>query len=183
LRTRLSGANPAAVIAGEVRRDSRSNYFIGNDPARWLTATPNFARVRYLECDWIVSPGADPKKIRMTFENTDQLRIDKQGDLVIQMGGNEYRHKKPVIYQEVAGKRALVAGGWILHGGEASFRLGVYDREKELVIDPSLLYSTYYGGNGLDYAYAVAVDSLGNTYVAGALARLLSASGDRKMLL
>jgi uncharacterized protein (TIGR03437 family) len=184
LRTRLSGANPSLRIAGEGPQDSRSNYFIGNDPAKWRTSVPNFARVRYagvypgidlvyygkdgnLEYDWIVSPGADPRKIRMIFGGTDQLRIDKQGDLVIRAGGNEYRHKKPAIYQEVAGKRVPVAGSWTLHGDEAGFRLGAYDRGKELVIDPPLIYSTYYGGNGLDYAYAVAVDSIGNTYVAG----------------
>ena len=184
LRTRLSGANPLARVAGEVPQDSRSNYFIGNDPAEWHTSIPNFARVRYagvypgidlvyygkdgnLEYDWIVSPGADPRKIRMIFESTDQLQIDKQGDLVIRAGGNEYRHKKPVIYQELAGKRVPVAGSWTLHGNEGSFRLGTYDRGKELVIDPPLIYSTYYGGTGLDYAYAVAVDSIGNTYVAG----------------
>lgn len=125
LRTRFSGASPSAGIAGEVPQDSWSNYFIGNDPAQWHTAVPNFASVRYagvysgidlvyygndgnLEYDWIVSPGADPQKIRMIFESADQLRIDKEGDLVIrvggQAGGNEYRHKKPVIYQEISGK-------------------------------------------------------------------------------
>ena len=72
-----------------------------------------------------------------------------------------------MIYQEVAGKRVPVAGSWTLHGNEGSFRLGAYGRGKELVIDPPLVYSTYYGGTGLDYAYAVAVDSIGNTYVAG----------------
>jgi hypothetical protein len=103
----LSGANLSARIAGEVPQDSRSNYFIGNDPAKWRASVLNFARVRYagvypgidlvyygkdgnLEYDWIVSPGADPQKIRMIFESTEQSRIDKQGDLVIRAGGNEY---------------------------------------------------------------------------------------------
>uniref|UniRef100_Q022E8 Uncharacterized protein n=1 Tax=Solibacter usitatus (strain Ellin6076) TaxID=234267 RepID=Q022E8_SOLUE len=185
LRTRLVGANTSASITAEAPQQSSSNYFIGNDPAKWHISIPNFARLRYagvypgidlvyygkdgnLEYDWVLSPGADPRQIRMTFESTDHPLIDKQGDLVIRSAGNEYRHQKPVIYQEVAGRRVPVAGGWTLHGGEAGFRLGAYDHEKELVIDPLLIYSTYYGGNGLDYAYAVAVDSIGNTYVAGA---------------
>jgi uncharacterized protein (TIGR03437 family) len=184
LRTRLSGANLSAHITGEDPQDSTSNYFTGNDPARWRTAVPNYARVRYagvypgidlayygkdghLEYDWIVSAGADPQQIRMVFETTDRVRIDPHGDLVIRAGGNEYRHKKPVIYQEAAGKRVAVTGGWTLHGREAGFRLGPYDRARTLVIDPPLIYSSYYGGNGSDYGYGVAVDSIGNTYVAG----------------
>jgi hypothetical protein len=101
----------------------------------------------------------------MAFEGTDRVRVDSQGDLVIGADGHEYRHKRPAVYQEVRGKRIPVAGRWTLHGREGRFRIGSYDRGKELVIDPPLIYSTYYGGSGLDYAYAIAVDSVGNTYV------------------
>ena len=184
LRTKLDGADPLCRITGEAPQASISNYFVGRDPRKWHTAVPNFERVRYsgiyrgidliyygkdghLEYDWIVSPGADAGMIRMTFESADQLRIDRRGDLVIHAGKDEYRHKKPVVYQEIAGRRVAVAGAWILRGKEGSFRLGAYDHSKELVIDPPLIYSTYVGGSGLDYAYGVAVDSIGNTYVVG----------------
>ncbi|HEY1336869.1 MAG TPA: SBBP repeat-containing protein [Bryobacteraceae bacterium] len=186
LRTRFSGANVSAAISGEGREASTTNYFIGNDPAQWRTSVPNFARVRYagvysgidlvyygtegtLEYDWVVAPGADPRQIRMDFDGADRLRIDTRGDLVITAGGSEYRDKRPVAYQEIAGKRVPVSGRWSLHGREASFRLGAYDRNRTLIIDPPLIFASYYGGNGADYAYAVAADSVGNTYIAGSI--------------
>ena len=184
VRTRLSGANLSARITGEAPQAFTSNYFVGNDPRNWHSSVPNYGRVRYtdvypgidlvyygkdgrLEYDWIVAPGADPARIRMTFEGTGQIRIDKHGDLVIKAGNSEYRHRRPLVYQELDGRRVPVAGAWTLHGREGSFRIGNYDHRNQLVIDPPLEYSTYLGGNGLDYAYAVAVDSIGNTYVTG----------------
>jgi uncharacterized protein (TIGR03437 family) len=184
LRTRLSGANLSARITGEAPQASTSNYFVGKDSRKWHTSVPNYGRVRYvgvypgidlvyygkdghLEYDWIVAAGADPARIRMVFDSADQLRIDQDGDLVIPAVNSEYRHRRPIIYQEIAGERVLVAGMWAVHGKEGLFQIGSYDHRKELVIDLPLIYSTYQGGNGLDYAYAIAVDSIGNTYVTG----------------
>ena len=103
LRMKLLGANPAPRIVGERPQVSTSNYLVGNDPSKWRTSVPNYGSARYrgvypgidlvyyghdgnLEYDWVVSPSADPRRIRLRFDGADRLRLDTQGDLVIELG-------------------------------------------------------------------------------------------------
>ncbi|MGH9431204.1 MAG: SBBP repeat-containing protein, partial [Terriglobia bacterium] len=77
---KLVGANAKARVTGLAELPGKSNYFIGNDPKKWRTNVPNYARVRYqnvypgidlvyygnqgqLEYDFVVAPGADPGAI------------------------------------------------------------------------------------------------------------------------
>src|SRR5713226_6909715 len=104
LRMKFAGANPTPQIVGMDQLPGKSNYFIGNDPAKWRTNVPNYAKVKYediypgvdlvmygnqrqLEYDLVVAPGADPHNIRLTFEGARQMRLDAGGDLVLTTGG------------------------------------------------------------------------------------------------
>ena len=50
-----------------------------------------------------------------------------------------------------------VDGGFrIMSGNAIGFTLGKYDRNRALVIDPTLVYSTYLGGSGDDVGNSVA---------------------------
>src|SRR2546427_1923700 len=159
---------------------------MGSDPANWRTDVPTYAKVRYknvypgidliyygtqrqLEYDFVVSPGADPKRIRLGFQGVDKLEVDAQGDLVLHTATGVIRQRKPVIYQEVEGARREIAGGYVLEGARrVGFRVAAYDARRPLVIDPALFYSTYLGGNSSDEGLAIAVDTAGNAYVTGA---------------
>ena len=48
-----------------------------------------------------------------------------------------------------------------------SFEIGPFDRERGLVIDPEIVFSTYLGSNSIEYGEGVAVDKSGAIYVVG----------------
>ena len=184
LRMKLRNANPAAKVTGVDELASRSNYFIGNDPAKWRTNVPTFAEVKYegiysgidlvyygnqrqLEYDFIVSPGADPYRIAFDVHGAKRIRRDAHGELVFKMGEDEIRWHKPVVYQEKNGTRQEIAAHYaITDTNRVGFELAKYDASRPLYIDP-LIYSTYLGGSEGNWGYGIAVDSAGNAYVTG----------------
>lgn len=179
------GADASAHISGENELPGSVNYFLGNDPARWRTDVPTFAQVRvadlypgislihygnqqHLEYDFVVGPGVDASVIAIRFRGADKVTLDPQGDLILNLGADEIRQPKPLIYQIVQGTRKEIAGGYLLSDPQTvKFEIAPYDYGLPLVIDPVLSYSTYFGGSGLDAAYGVAVDTNGFVYVAG----------------
>jgi hypothetical protein len=185
LRMQLVGANPEPQVAGLEELPGKVNYLIGNDPTKWRTDVPTYARVRYhdvypgvdlvyygnqrqLEYDFIVAPGAEPQAITVRFQGSEDIEIDTEGDLLLHSSGAEVRLTKPLIYQEVGGAKLQIAGEYVLTGpDEVKFKVGAYDPSRPLIIDPILDYSTFVGGSGYEYGYGVAVDGLGNAYLVG----------------
>src|SRR6267142_4609696 len=80
----------------------------------------------------------------------------------------ELRLRRPVIYQETAGARRPIEGGFVVEGDRVRFQVAAWDASRPLVIDPVLGYSTYLGGSSNDQAFGIALDSVGNAYVTGA---------------
>ncbi len=183
LRMRLAGASAKAPV-GEQELETRTNYFIGNDPEQWHTDVPNFAKVRYadvypgvdlvyygregaLEYDFVVAPGADPSAILMEWEGAEAFDVDADGSLIMRVAGGEVRQSAPLVYQDAEGAKAAVAGSYELApDGRVGLRIGAYDESKPLVIDP-IVYYTVFGGNQWDAGLDIAVDSTGAAYVTG----------------
>ena len=185
LHLKLAGANASAPTAIEPL-PGRTNYFVGNDPAAWHTKVPQFARVRYqsvypgihlvyygtqghLEYDFQVEPGADPSLAQLEFSGARHLTLDKdKGDLIIQTSRHSLRFNAPHIYQRDGARTQDVPGHFVLRANHSvGFVVGAYDRSRELVIDPQLSYSTYFGGSGVETSPSVATDGV-SIYLAGA---------------
>jgi hypothetical protein len=185
VRMSLAGAAPKPRITGLEELPGKANYFIGNDPAKWQTNVPTYAKVQYrdvypgidlvyygnqrqLEYDFVVAPGADPQRIVLDFKGVERLEIDAQGELVMHAAGGALRQHKPVIYQDIDGIRREIAGRYVMKSAhQVGFEVAAYDKTQQLVIDPVLSYSTYLGGSGLEEGWSIAVDTTGSAYVAG----------------
>ncbi len=193
LEMKLLAANPASAVTATDELPGKTNYLIGNDPKKWRTNVPNYAKVecrsvypgidlvyygnqRELEYDFVVAPGAAPDAIRLDFQThraesatPNPLRIAENGDLVAQIEGGEVRMHKPVAYQlDDAKQKRYITANYALGPSGVSFAVGAYDRSRPLVIDPVVGYSTYLGGSlneNDESGGAIAVDLQGNAYV------------------
>ncbi|MGH2359940.1 MAG: SBBP repeat-containing protein [bacterium] len=185
LRMRLAGANASPLVEGSDELPGKSHYFIGNNPAKWHTHVPTYARVAYrsiypgidlvyygnrseLEYDFVIAPGADPSAITWAFHGARKVSIDDEGDAVLDTGGGALRLKKPVMYQERNGVNTAVEGHYVLkRQHQLAFHVESYDGSRPLIIDPTLIYSTYLGGTGNDSGNGIVIDAAGNAYVTG----------------
>jgi hypothetical protein len=206
------GANPTPALEASGSQPGIYNYFIGNDPKKWVTHVNTFSRVLYrdlwpgidlrlegndvapsfraasaatgvksgtttntapglgpsLEQDFIVHPGADLSRLQVTYKGIDKLELAKDGALIVHTAFGDLRELKPRIYQEIAGRRAPVEGRFKLASKMSyTFEVKNYNPQYALVVDPTLLYSTFLGGSSADTGYGIAVDSSGSAYIIG----------------
>ncbi|HXP71850.1 MAG TPA: choice-of-anchor D domain-containing protein [Candidatus Dormibacteraeota bacterium] len=186
---------------------AQTNYFIGRDPSKWRTAIANYVRaearrilpgvdlVAYsngaadrrenqLEFDLRIAPEANADDLRIKISGAEELRLNAEGDLLMQVENAQLILHKPALYEEVrsrelARKSAVAAspvqrypieGAYLFEpDGSIGFRIARRHPHAALVIDPSLsiTYSTFLGGAGEDTANGIAADSTGKLYIAG----------------
>lgn len=182
----LVGANAHAQLIAEDLQSGKINYFVGKDPSKWHSNIPLYGRVRYravypgidlafhgasrqLEFDYLVSPGADPKAIGLSFDGATGMRTNEAGDLVLTTAAGPVELHKPVAYQVKNGQTQPVNAGFVLKSdNEVTFEVGAYDHSRELVIDPTVFYATYFGGGNADYGISITTDNNGDAFIAGA---------------
>ena len=181
VRSRLLGASPGRP-APEARLPGIVNSYVG---PKAVTGLRTYGRVRYrsvypgtdlvyygkegrLEYDFVLHPGSDPSKPGFAIAGVRSMRVDSRGDLVLKTNAGTLRQLRPYAYQRQGATRTRVPATFKVEGRRVHFSVGRYDRDRDLVIDPRLVYSTYFGGNASDYGWGVTADSSGSVYITGA---------------
>lgn len=181
---RFEGSSQEAAIVPEKVQGAHNNYFIGNDPARWASDCKIYGAVTYknvypnidiryysdkgqLKYDLVVHPGGEVSDIAMKVDGAGKLAV-KKGELLISTSVGEVKELVPSTYQISAQEQKQVDCRYEITGGDrVRFRVKNYDRRATLVIDPTLIFSTFTGSSSDNWGFSATPGPDGSTFVAG----------------
>ncbi|MEI6766703.1 MAG: gliding motility-associated C-terminal domain-containing protein [Bacteroidota bacterium] len=160
------------------------NYYIGNDKSKWASKVHSYARVEYrdiyektdlniyesgghIKYDIILHPGAKAGNIQFLYDGADKVYLEK-GNLIVKTSVNKITELSPLAYQMVDGAKVNVPCKYKLKDNVLSFVFpDGFDASKELVIDPTLVFSTYSGSTVDNWGFTATFDSKGSAFSGG----------------
>ncbi|MDD5570847.1 MAG: gliding motility-associated C-terminal domain-containing protein, partial [Bacteroidales bacterium] len=161
------------------------NYFIGNDQSKWASRVRSFKVVEYenlysnidlkiyskssaLKYDYIIKPGGNPANISLDFQGVENIFISSSGSLVIKTSVNQIVETKPFAYQIINGATISVECNFVIDNNTIGFSFpGGYDKKFSLIIDPTLIFSTYTGATNDNWGFTATFDHANNVFSGG----------------
>ncbi len=195
VRLAFVGANPGVTMTAEGELPTRVNYVLGNDSSPWLNGVPTYSTVRYnnlhpgidlsydqtsagLKGTFQVAAGVNPGAIRWRYDGATNVEINGSGEIEVSLTGTTAKlvERAPVAWQAFDQEIRIVDAGYVLRADDSiGFRLGDYDPNVPLVIDPTLYYSTFYGGGQWEEGNSIVLEG-DDAFVVGVTGLSLSAS-------
>jgi gliding motility-associated-like protein len=166
--------------------DTKFNFFLGSDSAKWVGGVGGFEEVLYenvykdidlriyiyqstLKYEFIVHPNADASQIALKYQGANELSLNKEGQVSISTSVGVFKEAKPYSYQVVDKRTIEVPSQFILsEGNRMIFALPKgYLKAQTLTIDPELIFSTYSGSTSDNWGHTATYDAQGNLYSGG----------------
>ncbi|HEX8532242.1 MAG TPA: SBBP repeat-containing protein, partial [Cytophagales bacterium] len=180
-----AGARAGVTVRAEEPTGEAANYYLPHCPAG-VSGAKSFGKIRYeniypridlvfyfrdgqLKYDFIVKPGGRVADIRLRYEGGRGVGLLPDGSARVANPLGSLTEGKPFTYQLRNGRVREVKVRYRATGNTLGFRVdsAAYDHTRPLVIDPALVWSTYYGGTALDDGSTVATAPDGSVYLAG----------------
>ncbi len=175
------GSNPNTNVIGENALLEKRNYFYGNKQATDVQAFQKiiynelfnaidlhiFQNENSLKYEFHVAPHAKTSHIKLQYNHASSMFISEDGSLHITTSLNRIIEQEPYAYQIIKGKTKKVKCRFYLEDNILSYKLGHYNHNYPLVIDPQLIFSTYSGAQTDNWGNTACLDQRGNLYTGG----------------
>jgi hypothetical protein len=176
----LIGANPNAQLIVEEKTGYFENYYLPQCPdgatahsykkITYKNVYPNIDWVLYtnqqsLKYDFVVRPGGNVHNIKPRYDGATTLVL-KDGALIATTPFGTITENAPYSYDAIT--KQEISSAFVIKENVVSFKIAV--QENTLIIDPDIIWGTYYGGSGISAAEGcadVACDTADNSYIAG----------------
>ncbi len=182
-KVKFKGADFSKPAIKEHPLTGYENFFIGNNPARWASECRTYQTVTFkniynkidlvyyyngqqLKYDIIVHPGGNSNDIKLEYHGADNLELI-DNNLIVQTSTGNVTELKPFTYQQNNQQKIQVASQYQLNRNTVSFEIGAYDHSRPLIIDPSLIFSSFTGTTSVVWGYTATYAADGSMYAAG----------------
>lgn len=172
---------------GQYAREQESshyrNYFLGNNPTRWQSKLHSYQKVtmndyypgidmildgssQELKYSFRVHPGVDANIIEMSYVGHDRVYVAEDGSLHISNRFGEIIERAPEAWLEESGANVEIR--FEVSGDTVRFVMpNGYDSNETLIIDPTLVFSSFTGSSADNWGMTATPDSQGALFAGG----------------
>jgi len=128
-----------------------------------------------MKYEFVIYPGGKVSDIQMQWNGPEGIKKLKDSKIEYSLALGTFTESSPYTFiqgapfvpESACPSSTKIPSSFILKNNRVSFKTGKYDKTKTLVIDPTLIWGTYFGGSGYDGGSAIATDDSGNVYITG----------------
>lgn len=161
------------------------NYFLGSDQSRWKSNVYSYASVKHvdqypgidllidgsvdqLKYSWVVKPGTSENTISWKYDGATSVEVLPNGKLKVEHIHGYFEESKPIAWVVEDGKKRTVSCSFVINDGVVSFQVdGERNLQETLVIDPSLVFSSFTGSTSDNWGFTATPDYTGNLVAGG----------------
>lgn len=160
-----------------------NNYYIGSDKSKWQSNCKIYQGITYknmypnidvryytdagtLKYDIIVHPGGNINNIALKYEGADKLQI-KNKELVIGTSVGDVKELYPYTYQVDKTGRNTLDCKYVLKGNTVKFKVADYAPDATIIIDPTLIFSSFTGSSTDNWGYTATPGPDGSFFAGG----------------
>ena len=180
----LIGANPNAQIIATGQQEYYENYYLAHTTMKGITNVHAYKTLTYqniyphidlvlhsctqgIKYEYVVHPGGKVSDIQMQWYGLAKAQLMAKGGISYSMHLNKnkigMKESAPVSFTT----KSKVASSFVKKGNIVSFKVGKYDGNAVLTIDPEISWATYFGGEAAETSSKVKTDIFSNVYICG----------------
>ena len=177
------GSAPNIQSVPDKIQPAYNNYFMGADPSKWAAECKIFQAVTYqsvypnvdvryysdagkLKYDIIVRPGGKVEAIAMKYTGVEKLQV-KNKELLISTSVGGVKELYPYSYQVIDGKKQTVDCKYVVKDNIVRFKVDDYAPNSTIIIDPTLVFSTFTGSPQDNWGYTATPGPDGSFFAGG----------------